>query len=128
MNIKPTPLTLKSAKLFRALLPSQIDKLNQVILHLSDDLLITPPECLSLIKRCENPGLPPIFDGTHDEADWYNNNIQIPRLLVSLANHLGIENSLPSIYSIEPRLIDSLEQARFFIDAYVKQKRKSIGL
>lgn len=122
MFSKPTTLTLNAAQLFLALLPTEPDSLQRTISHISIDLGLFEPDCIDLIRRCMAPGEKPVFDGIHVEADWYNNNIQIPRLLVSLADQLGIVKDIPDHYAIEPRLFDCLEQSRFFINAYVKQQ------
>lgn len=126
MNI--TSLTLKSAELFLALLPTETEKLNSAIHFISNELNIYPPDCIALIRRCGSPKSAPTFDGTHEEADWYNNNLQIPRLLVALTDHLGIHDTIPNYYSVDPRLIDILDQSRIFIDAYVKRERNRLGI
>lgn len=128
MRIAITDQTIKCSKLICAIIP--LDRLDHVVKHVSSDLNILPSEVVDLFKRALNPNQPPAYDGTHELAEWYDNNIQLPRLLLSLAQHLAYHDSIP--HQISDQLgFDAtavFNEANDFFQNYVSKQRAQLGM
>lgn len=121
MSFKITAFTQDCCQLVRALLPTN-DDLVPLVMNVSTLLQVEPDECLQLIMRTDKPTTPPAFDGKHEEADWYDNNLQMPRLLLAICDHLGITDSLPSSYGLDEKFNFTLTQSQSILNSYVKRK------
>ena len=118
---RPSPLTINCCLIIRSLLHAEQSRLTELIHSTAIDLGVDPTECLQLIKRSENPAAAPEFDGHHVEEDWYNNNLQMPRLLVALCEQLGVAAEFPKTYRLADSSSDTLAQARVFLNGYIRR-------
>jgi hypothetical protein len=122
--LKPTQLTTDCCRLLLAISPTAPEKLLSSLFSVAEILSVSFPDCVALYKRAFSLDAPPEFDGVHDEAEWYNNNIQIPRLLIAFCEHFGIADKFPKPYSLHDSDSTTLKLARIFLDQYIHAKSK----
>jgi len=123
MQLNILPFTVKLCAIIRTLLPADKNELDMLILSISPALCRHPDETLMLVARARQPYFTSGFTGENSFDDWYDNNIQMPRLLVALSDYLKIYGQKSNYVNLSQHESDLIEQSRFFLSAYSKRKQ-----
>lgn len=130
MRIAISQQTIKCSELICRLTPTSNERLSELVQYLTTALEIYPSDIVNLFKRSLHPNSAPVYDHVHDLAEWYDNNVQLPRLLIAICDHNNYVDSLPDEITEELGFdcTQVLLEAKENFNTYVKNQRKSIGL
>lgn len=129
MRIAVSQLTINCAKVICSLVPTDNVALNNYVSSIANAMDIQVFDVVNLIKRCLDPKSPALYDGQHDLAEWYDNNIQLPRLFLATLDHLNLV-AVPATILHEHNIDDAMfhETVSNKHNSYVATQRVTFGL
>lgn len=130
MRIAISQQTIKCSRLICTLTPSNNQGLSELVEYLTGALEIQPSEVVDLFRRSLAPCADPVYDHVHELAEWYDNNIQLPRLLIAICDYNNFQESIPEdrVSGIDFDASRVLNTAKTNFQTYVRSQRSSLGL